>query len=73
MINLSMQYLLWFSCLHEMKLNAMLRDTFENIYQAEGYNDAVCRAKADMQVERMSAKIEQFHSEVLDLTGEIDT
>ena len=51
----------------------MLRDTFENIYAAEGYNDTVCHTKADMQVERMSAKIEQFHSEVLDLTGEIDT
>ena len=70
MINLSMQYLLWFSCLHEMKLNAMLRDTFYNIYQAEGFNDAVFRAKADMQVERMSTKIQQFHSEVLDLTEE---
>lgn len=73
MISLAKQYLLWFSYLHEMKLNAMLRDTFENIYAAEGYNDTVCHTKADMQVERMSAKIEQFHSEVLDLTGEIDT
>ena len=74
MISLAKQYLLWFSYLHEMKLNAMLRDTFENIYQAEGYNDAVCRAKADMQVERMSTKIQQFHSEVLDLTedGDVD-
>ena len=73
MISLAKQYLLWFSYLHEMKLNAMLRDTFENIYAAEGYNDTGCHTKADMQVERMSAKIEQFHSEVLDLTGEIDT
>jgi hypothetical protein len=53
-----------------MKLNAMLRDTFENIYAAEGYNDTVCHAKAAMQVERVSAKLEQYHNEVLDLTGE---
>ena len=70
MIILAKQYLLWFSYLHEMKLNAMLRDTFENIYAAEGYNDTGCHAKAAMQVERVSAKLEQYHNEVLDLTGE---
>ena len=70
MISLAKQYLLWFSYLHEMKLNAMLRDTFENIYAAEGYNDTVCHAKAAIELERVSAKIEQFQSEVLDLTGE---
>ena len=70
MISLAKQFLLSFSYLHEMKLKDMLRDTFKNIYEAEGYNDAVCSAKADMQVERSNAKIEQFHSEVLDLTEE---
>ena len=49
----------------------MLRDTFENIYEAEGYNDVVCSAKAEMQLERIAAKIEQYHNQVLDLTGEI--
>jgi len=29
--------------------------------------------KADMQVERVTSKIKQYHSEVLDLTGENDT
>ena len=71
MISFVQQYLLWFSYLHEMKIKDMLRDTFENIYAAEGYSEDVCSANADMQVERMRAKIEQYHSEVLDLTGEI--
>ena len=71
MISLGRQYLLWFSYLHEMKIKDMLRDTFENIYEAEGYNDVVCSAKAEMQLERIAAKIEQYHNQVLDLTGEI--
>ena len=71
MISFVQQYLLWFSYLHELKIKDMLRDTFENIYASEGYSEDVCNAKADMQVERMCAKIEQYHSEVLDLTGEI--
>jgi len=53
-----------------LKIRDMLLDTFKNIYEAEGYEDAVCHAKADIQVERIGAKIEQFHKEVLDLTEE---
>jgi len=63
-------FLKYFSYLHELKIRDMLLDTFKNIYEAEGYEDAVCHAKADIQVERIGAKIEQFHKEVLDLTEE---
>ena len=73
MISLAKQFLLSFSYLHEMKIKDMLRDTFENIYAGEGYSQEVCSVKADMQVERVTAKIKQYHSEVLDLTGENDT
>jgi len=64
-------YLRYFSYLHQLKYEVVLEEVFLNIFRREGHDEKACQDKATAEILKLKAKIEQWHEETLDLTGEV--
>ena len=62
-------YLKYFAYLHQLKYEMVLEEVFLNIFTREGHSSEVCQDKATAEILKLKAKIEQWHSETLDLTN----